>query len=159
MVDEAHDAQARSVSRRDRRRVIAEPTQQERRRRRLALIIIGALILTIVGIVVAGYVLIFVLPPQQVIVRVGDVSYHPRRHGEAPHIEAKDTGTNPGPGLRNSDDIFQALQLIVENEIISQAAPGQGISVSEDEGGQSDTNDNGAKSVRVPRQVRRPDRA
>ena len=133
MVDEAHDAQARSVSRRDRRRIIAEPTQQERRRRRLALIIIGALILTIVGIVVAGYVLIFVLPPQQVIVRVGDVSYTRGDMVKLLTLRQKTLELTQAQGLRNSDDIFQALQLIVENEIISQAAPRQGISVSEDE--------------------------
>ena len=99
----------------------------------LPLIIIGALILTVIGIVVAGYVLIFVLPPKQVIVRVGDVSYTRGDMVKLLHLRLKTLELTQAQGLRNSDDIFQALQLIVENEIISQAAPGQGISVSKEE--------------------------
>ena len=136
MVDEAQQAQqapTRSEARRDRRRIVEEPSPEERRRRRLALIIIGALILTIICIVVAGYVIIFVLPPKQVIVRVGDVSYTRGDMAKLLHLRQKTLELTQAQGLRNSDDIFQALQLIVENEIISQAAPGQGISVSKDE--------------------------
>ena len=133
MVDEAQQGPVRSAARRDRRRIISEPSPEERRRRRLALIIIGALIVTIIGIVVAGYVIIFVLPPQQVIVRVGDVSYTRGDMVKLLRLRQKTLELTQAQGLRNSDDIFQALQLIVENEIISQAAPGHGISVSEEE--------------------------
>ena len=133
MVDEAQEAPTRHEARRDRRRIVAEPSPEDRRRRRLALIIIGALILTVIGIVVAGYVLIFVLPPKQVIVRVGDVSYTRGDMVKLLHLRLKTLELTQAQGLRNSDDIFQALQLIVENEIISQAAPGQGISVSKEE--------------------------
>ncbi len=133
MVEEAHEAPTRSAARRDRRRIVAELSPEERRRRRLALIIIGALILTVIGIAVAGYVIIFVLPPQQVIVRVGDVSYTRGDMVKLLQLRQKTLELTQAQGLRNSDDIFQALQLIVENEIISQAAPGYGISVSEEE--------------------------
>ena len=37
--------------------------------------VIGLLLLLVTGIIVAGYVIIFVLPPRQLVVRVDDVSY------------------------------------------------------------------------------------
>ena len=117
----------------DSRRLAAERTPEERRRRRLALIIIGALLLLIMGILVAGYVLIFVLPPQQLIVRVGEVSYSRGDMVKLLRLRQRSMELANAQGLRNSDDIFEALQLIVENEVISQAAPADGISVSRDE--------------------------
>lgn len=134
MVDEAQEVPSRRAVRRDSRRIAAERTPEERRRRKLALIIIGALLLIITGIIIAGYVIIFVLPPQQLVVRVDDVVI---TRGDMVKLlrlrqrsmELADTQQ----GLRTSDDVFEALQLIVENEVISQAAPSDGISVSRDE--------------------------
>ncbi len=133
MVDEAQQAPSRSAERRDRRRIAAEHSPEERRRRRLAVIIISALVLIIAGIVSAGYLIIFVLPPQQVIVRVGDISYSRGDMVKLLHLRQKSLEITGAQRLRSTDDIFQALQLIVENEIISQAAPSQGISVSREE--------------------------
>lgn len=133
MVDEARQSPPRRPVRSDRRRIAAERTPEERRRRRLALIIIGALLLAITGIVVAGYVIIFVLPPQQLIVRVDDVVYTRGDMVKLLRIRQKALEMENTQGLRSTDDIFQALQIIVENEVIAQVAPSQGISVSREE--------------------------
>ena len=133
MVDEASRSPARRTVRSDRRRIVAERSPEERRRRRLALIIIGVLLLAIAGIVVAGYVIIFVLPPQQLIVRVDDVVYTRGDMVKLLRIRQKALEMDNSQGLRTTDDIFQALQIIVENEIIAQVGPSQGISVSREE--------------------------
>ena len=137
MVDEARDGggerQRRAATRRDSRIAATEPTVEERRRRRLALIIIGALVAVIVGAVAAGYVVIFVLPPQQLIVRVNDVEYTRGDMVKLLRLRQRSLELVDSQGLNTTDDIFQALQTIVENEVIAQAAPGQGISVSRDE--------------------------
>ena len=137
MVDEAREGggerQRRAATRRDSRIAATEPTVEERRRRRLALIIIGALVAVIVGAVAAGYVAIFVLPPQQLIVRVNDVEYTRGDMVKLLRLRQRSLELVDSQGLNTTDDIFQALQTIVENEVIAQAAPGQGISVSRDE--------------------------
>lgn len=137
MVDEAREGggerQRRAATRRDSRIAATEPTVEERRRRRLALIIIGALVAVIVGAVAAGYVVIFVLPPQQLIVRVNDVEYTRGDMVKLLRLRQRSLELVDSQGLNTTDDIFQALQTIVENEVIAQAAPGQGISVSRDE--------------------------
>ena len=137
MVDEAREGggerQRRAAARRDSRIAATEPTVEERRRRRLALIIIGALVAVIVGAVAAGYVVIFVLPPQQLIVRVNDVEYTRGDMVKLLRLRQRSLELVDSQGLNTTDDIFQALQTIVENEVIAQAAPGQGISVSRDE--------------------------
>ena len=91
------------------------------------------LLLAITGIVVAGYIIIFVLPPQQLIVRVDDVVYTRGDMVKLLRIRQKALELDNTQGLRSTDDIFQALQIIVENEIIAQVAPSQGISVSREE--------------------------
>ncbi len=133
MVDEAQEGPSRRTVRRDSRRLAVELSPEERRRRRLALVIIGALILVIISIVSAGYVIIFVLPPQQLIVRVNDVTYSRGDMVKLLRLRQRSMELVNAQGLRTTDDIFQALQIIVENEVISQAAPSQGISVSREE--------------------------
>ncbi len=134
MVDEAReDSRQRRAARRDSRIAAAEPTPAERRRRRLALIVIAALTAVIIGAAAAGYVVIFVLPPQQLIVRVNDVEYTRGDMVKLLRLRQRSLELVDSQGLNTTDDIFQALQTIVENEVIAQAAPGQGISVSRDE--------------------------
>ena len=134
MVDEAReDSRQRRAARRDSRIAAAEPSPAERRRRRLALIVIAALTAVIIGVAAAGYVVIFVLPPQQLIVRVNDVEYTRGDMVKLLRLRQRSLELVDSQGLNTTDDIFQALQTIVENEVIAQAAPGQGISVSRDE--------------------------
>lgn len=133
MVDEAQEVPSRRTVRRDSRRIAAERTPEERRRRRIALIIIGAMLLVITGIIVAGYVIIFVLPPQQLVVRVNDVVYTRGDMVKLLRLRQRSMELAQTQQIRTSDDVFEALQLIVENEVIAQAAPSDGISVSRDE--------------------------
>lgn len=106
--------------------------QQIKRRRRYAFALIGALMLVIIGILLAGYIMIFVRPPQQLVVRVNDVSYTRGDMVKILRVRQRFL-EQTGERVDYSTDIFQALQLIVENEIIAQTAPSIGITVSEEE--------------------------
>ncbi|MCH7652277.1 MAG: SurA N-terminal domain-containing protein, partial [Chloroflexi bacterium] len=106
--------------------------QHVKRRRRYAFAVIGGLMLVIVGILFAGYFVVFVRPPQQLVVRVNDVSYS--RGDMVKILRMRQRALEQtGERIDNSIDIFQALQLIVENEIISQTAPSLGITTSDEE--------------------------
>ena len=92
------------------------------------------MLLLLTGIIIAGYVIIFVLPPQQLVVRVDDVVYTRGDMVKLLRLRQRSMElSNTQQGLRTSDDVFEALQLIVENEVIAQAAPSDGIAVSRDE--------------------------
>ena len=131
MVEDARGG-APSGLRVDRRRLAAQLPEDQRRRRRLAFVIISISLLIVTAIVVVGYVMIFVLPPKQLVVRVGDVSY---TRGDMVKLLRLRQATlqATGQNISNSDDVFEALQLIVENEIITQAAPRLGISVTNEQ--------------------------
>ena len=103
-----------------------------KRRRRYGFAVIGVLMLVIVGILLAGYVVIFVRPPAELVVRVDDVEY--TRGDMVKMLRVRQRSLEQTGGrLDTSIDIFEALQLIVENEIIAQTAPSIGITVSDDE--------------------------
>ncbi len=91
------------------------------------------MLLVITGIIVAGYVIIFVLPPQQLVVRVNDVVYTRGDMVKLLRLRQRSMELAQTQQIRTSDDVFEALQLIVENEVIAQAAPSDGIAVSRDE--------------------------
>lgn len=132
MVDDVGNVPPSGTSRKDRRRIVGERPESYRRRQRLAVSIISILLLIVIGIVVAGYVIIFVLPPKQLVIRVNDVSYN---RGDMIKLLRLRQATIEGVGqtFNSSDDIFKALQLIVENEIISQSAARYGLSVTREE--------------------------
>lgn len=93
---------------------------------------IGLMLAAVAGVLIAGYVIIFVLPPRQLVVRVNDVKY--TRGDMVKLLRVRQRNTELAGGrMQLSVDIFQALQLIVENEIISQSAPKYGITVSDEE--------------------------
>ena len=106
--------------------------QQIQRRRRVAFGVIGVLVLIVVGILFAGYVFIFVRPPQERVVSVNDVIYTRGDMVKMLRIRQR-LLEDSGQRIDTGSDIFQALQLIVENEIISQSAPSIGITVSDEE--------------------------
>ena len=129
MVDDAGNIPSGDSVRVDRRRIAAQRPENYRRRQRLAIGIISVLLLVVVGIVVAGYVVIFVLPPQQLVVRVNDVSY--TRGDMVKLLRLRQATTESlGQTFNSGDDVFKALQLIVENEIIAQSASKFGLSVT-----------------------------
>ena len=116
----------------DARKRAARRPESQRRRQRLGVIIVVSLMLVLTGILVTGYVIFFVLPPQQLIIRVDDVSYS---RGDMVRFLRLRQATTVGAGgqFNSGDDIFQALQIIVENEIIAQSAGQFGISVTRQE--------------------------
>ena len=114
------------------RRHQALRAERDVKRRRIGLAVIGLMLLAIAGIVIAGYALIFVLPSREVVVRVNDVTY--TRGDMVKLLRVSQKGMEFLGGQFNAtNDIFQTLQLFVENEIISQSAPSLGITVSEAE--------------------------
>ena len=116
----------------DRRRE-ASRVQQIQRRRRVAFAVIAVLLLVVVvGVIGVGYTLVFVLPPQERVVSVNDVTYTRGDMVKMLRIRQR-LIEDSGQRIDTSTDIFQALQLIVENEIISQSAPSIGITVSDEE--------------------------
>ena len=114
------------------RKRAAQRPEGRRRRQRLGIGIVVALILVMSGLLVTGYVIFFVFPPQEVIIRVNDVSY--TRGDMVRFLRLRQATTQAAGGQFNpGEDIFQTLQLIAENEIIAQSAPKFGISVTRQE--------------------------
>ena len=106
--------------------------REGQRRQRIALGLIGFFLLAVMGIIAAGYVIIFVVPPQQLVVKVNDVEY--TRGDMVKLLRVKQKGAEFfGGQFSTSSEIFQSLQVIVENEMIAQSAPSLGVTVSEDE--------------------------
>lgn len=124
MVDEVEEIPSQPV-RTDRRREFTR-IQRDLRRRRFAFALIGVFMLVIVGILIAGSYIIFVLPPQQLVVRVNDVKYSRGDMVKLLRVRQKSLEVT-GQRLDLGTDIFEALQLLVENEVIAQSAPGLGI--------------------------------
>ena len=114
------------------RRHQAVRSERDVKRRRIALALIGVMLLAVASIVIAGYVMIFVMPSREVVVRVNDVTY--TRGDMVKVLRVSQKGMEYLGGQFNAtNDIFQTLQLFVENEIIAQSAPSLGISVSNEE--------------------------
>lgn len=127
MEDEVEEIPSQPT-RTDRRREYTR-IQRDLRRRRFAFALIGVFMLVIVGILLAGYVIIFVRPPQQLVVRVNDIEYTRGDMVKLLRVRQKSLETT-GQRLDLSTDVFEALQLLVENEIIAQSAPALGITVT-----------------------------
>jgi parvulin-like peptidyl-prolyl isomerase len=116
----------------DRRRLMARRRPRDERRRRVAIAATALFLFLLAGAVVAIYVVTFVRPPGELVVRVNDVSYD--RADMVRLLRVRQRGTEFLGGQFNSGtDVFRALQILLENEIIAQSAPRLGISVSEEE--------------------------
>ena len=112
MVDDAQEIQStRPVV--DARRQAARRPEAQRRRQRLAVAIVGTLLLIVVGIIVAGYLVIFVLPPRQLIIRVNDVTV---TRGDMVKLLRMRQATSQAMGDQYSagQDAFDVLQVIME---------------------------------------------
>ena len=89
-------------------------------------------LLSIFKMVAGGYIATFVLPPRQLVVTVEDVTYS--RGDMVKLLRVRQKGVELlGRQFNAGTDIYQALLLIRENEIIAQAAPRFGITVSDRE--------------------------
>ena len=130
MADEAR----RVPSRRSRlgRRRVERQSPQDRRKRRVAVGVIGFLLLIITGVLVAGYVVIFVLPPRQLVVRVDDTEYTRGDMVKLLRVTQKRAETL-GVRFDLGTDVFRELQNLIEIEIIAQSAPRFGVTVTDAE--------------------------
>lgn len=93
---------------------------------------VGVAIFLILAVFAVGYIIVFVLPPRELVVRVNDVQY--TRGDLVELVRIKQRGAEfAGGSIDSSTNIFESLQTVVENEIIKQSAPSMGITVSEGE--------------------------
>ena len=115
----------------DRRRAVVQ-RPRFRLRQKITFITLALSIAAILGIFIVGYIIAFVLPPRELVVRVNDVEYHRGDLVELVRINQK-TAEFFGGTFDASSSVFESLQMIVENEIILQSAPSHGITVSEAE--------------------------
>ena len=130
MVDEARKVPSKRA--RIGRRHSVSQSPQDRRKRRLALAVIGLFLLIITGVLVAGYVFIFVLPPRQLVVRVDNTEYTRGDMVKLLRVTQKRIETLGGR-FDLGTDIFRELQNLIEIEIIAQSAPRYGVTVSAEE--------------------------
>ena len=129
MVEEAPRTHGGRV---DRRRLMARRRPHDEKRRRVAIAATALFLFLLAGTVIAIYVVTFVRPPGELVIRVNDVSYS--RGDMVRLLRVRQRSTEFLGGQFNSGtDIFRALQILLENEIIAQAAPRLGVSVSEAE--------------------------
>ena len=130
MAEETRDALSQGLSTDRRHRAFRN--QRDVKRRRLALGLIGLMLLAITSIAIVGYVVIFVLPSRELIVKVNDVTYSWGDMVKLIRVNQKGAEFLGGQ-FNATTDIFQTLQVFVENEIIAQSAPGLGINVTDEE--------------------------
>ena len=106
--------------------------RRDPRRRRLAYLLIGVLLIVVAGISIAAYSIKFVFPNRELIVRVNDVAY--TRGDLVKLLAAKQAQIELlGATFKSGREIFEALQQLIETEMIATVAPEHGITVSEEE--------------------------
>lgn len=102
------------------------------KKNRLTLIIIGGFLLIMVCSAIAAYVLVFVQPPRQLLVRVDNVEY--TRGDMVNLLRAQQRQVElQGEHYKYGKTIFEGFQEIIDNEIIAQSAPKFGITASEED--------------------------
>ena len=106
--------------------------QQERRKQLIAVAAIGVFILVIGGVIAYGYITTFVLPSRQLVAQVNEVKY---TTGDLIRIlRMMQAGAEfSGQSLNLASLPFQVINGLVDNELISQAAPRFGILISLEE--------------------------
>ncbi|HIA74811.1 MAG TPA: peptidylprolyl isomerase [Dehalococcoidia bacterium] len=103
-----------------------------RRRQRLTIGLLGISFLLVISIFIAGYVVVFVMPHRELVVKVDGVEHTRGDLVELVRIRQKSSEFLGGT-FDASSGIFESLQLIVENEILMQMGPSQGIFVSDED--------------------------
>ena len=115
----------------DKRHVAAQDPKIKKRNKFLY---IGILSITIMftQVLSTGYILRYVVPQEKVIVQVGESKF--KRSDMLKMLRVKQKNAEMiGSTIKSSEEIFKALQNMIENEIIDQVAPSLGISVSQDQ--------------------------
>ena len=103
-----------------------------KRRQRLTLITIAAAIAVVLSVFIVAYVVLFVLPPRELVIRVNDVEYTRGDLVEQVRIRQK-SADFMGQNFDATTVIFQTLQAMVEVEIIVQTAPSVNIFVEDED--------------------------
>tara|TARA_Y100000996_G_scaffold182215_1_gene142492 strand:+ start:990 stop:2120 length:1131 start_codon:yes stop_codon:yes gene_type:complete len=103
-----------------------------KKRQRLVITAMVISILVVISTFVIGYIIVFVMPPRELVVRVNDVEYTRGDLLELVRIDQKTTEFMGGK-FDASSVVFESLQQTVENEIINQIAPSYGITISEEQ--------------------------
>ena len=115
----------------DRRRVLSLK-RRDPKRRRLAYITIGILLLVIAGLSIAALSIKFVFPHRELIIQVDDVAY--TRGDLVKLLQARQKQFElVGGSFKSGREIFEALQTLIETEMIAKVAPDHGVTVSDEE--------------------------
>ncbi|MDA1188252.1 MAG: SurA N-terminal domain-containing protein [Chloroflexi bacterium] len=101
-------------------------------RQRAIWLVVGIAVLIVAGVLVAGYVVQFVLPPREVIIRVDDVEYTRGDLVKTLRVTQR-SASFFGVDFAASTEIFESLQAMIENEIMAQEAAQYGITVTQEE--------------------------
>lgn len=121
----------KNLSTYDRRR-LAVKGRTNSTRQKLSFLIIGAALVIIATILAVGYIVAFVMPPREVVVKVNDTNYS--RGDLIKALRVRQEGAKFfGMDFEASKEIFEALQLFIEDEILTQVAAKWNITVTEDE--------------------------
>ena len=113
-----------------RRTAMLRPSR--RRRHRLVLMAMTFALSGVIAIFIVGYIVAFVLPPRELVVRVDGVEY--TRGDLVELVRIRQQSANfLGETFDASSGVFESLQLLVENEIVNQVAPSIGVAVSQEE--------------------------
>ena len=115
----------------DRRR-LAMSRLGVKRRQRLTLITIAIAIAVVLAVFLVSYVVLFVLPPRELVIRVNDVEYTRGDLVEQVRIRQK-SAEFMSQNFDATTVVFQTLQAMVEVEIISQTAPSVNIFVENED--------------------------
>ena len=121
---------SKTISNDSRHATIQDPNLKKKNR--LVFLSLGFSCSIILIIILVGFVRVFVLPPRHLVVSINDVKYTRGDLVETVRVN-KTTEIFLGPNVDQGSTIFDTLQKIVENEIISQSAPLYGISVTNSE--------------------------
>tara|TARA_B100000949_G_scaffold91039_1_gene81330 strand:- start:87 stop:1196 length:1110 start_codon:yes stop_codon:yes gene_type:complete len=121
----------KKLSTSDRRRLAVKGSTNSTRQK-LLFIIIGGALLIIAAILAAGYIVAFVMPPREVVIKVNDTNYS--RGDLIKVLRVRQEGAKFfGMDFEASKEIFEALQLFIEDEILTQVAAKWNITVTDDE--------------------------
>ena len=90
------------------------------------------MLLVIAGILIAAVSIKFVFPHRELIVRVDDVEY--TRGDLVKLLQAKQKQFElVGGSFKSGREVFEALQALIETEMIAQVAPDYGVTASDEE--------------------------
>ena len=109
----------------DKRHKIAKDPKKKLRNK---FILFGILTISFIFLIVlsTGYVIRYVIPQGKTVVQVGEIKYNRADMLKMLRVKQKNSEMM-GSQMKNSEEIFKALQNMIENEIMDQISPSLGI--------------------------------